>query len=172
MGDVTIKNFDKAYPYDLPFQKGQGYKLFHGYNGSFSHQGENALDFTMPEGTDIVAAREGVVVQVVQHNTESCAREECKKFNNYITVMHSDGTFAQYAHIKYNGAKFSVGDSVKKGDVIASSGNVGYSSGPHLHFVCFKGAFSNFETLETKFRIDTGERSSGLKEGTVYFRNY
>ena len=172
MGDVTNKKMDKDYQYDLPFQKGESYKLWQGYNGSFSHQDENSLDFTMPEGTKIVAAREGVVVKVVQNNTQSCNTKECAKYNNYVTILHPDGTFANYVHIKFNGAVVKQGDEVKKGALIAHSGNVGWSSAPHLHFVCYAGDFGKRNTLETKFKIDAGNKSIILKEGTVYTRNY
>ncbi|MFT3827875.1 MAG: M23 family metallopeptidase [Chitinophagaceae bacterium] len=172
LGDVTISRYDKDYVYDLPFQKGKSFRLFQGYNGSFSHQQENALDFTMPEGTEILAAREGIVVQLVQNNSESCPREECKKYNNYITIMHPDGTFSYYAHFKYNGAKVKLGDAVKKGDVIAYSGNVGWSSGPHLHFACFLPQFEKRRYIETKFKTDEGDKTEMLKEGNVYVRNY
>ncbi len=172
MGDVTITKYDRAFQYDLPFPKGTGYKLFQGYNGDFSHKNENALDFTMPEGTEVLAARDGIVVQIVINNNQSCLEEECKKYNNYITVMHSDGTFAKYVHIKYNGTKLNIGDTVKKGDVIAYSGNVGYSKGPHLHFVCFLGAFEKMNTLVTRFRTDKGTNAVLLNEGTVYLRDY
>ena len=172
MGDVTQQDYDKNYRYDLPFQKGGSYHLVQGYNGKFSHQGENSLDFTMPEGTEVVAARDGIVAEVVQNNTQACPREECKKFNNYITIMHPDGTFARYGHIKYNGAKFKIGDHVNKGDVIAYSGNTGWSSGPHLHFVCFLGGFDKWQTLETQFRIDKGDKAMVLQEGNTYARDY
>jgi murein DD-endopeptidase MepM/ murein hydrolase activator NlpD len=171
MGDITAKT-DYNYIYELPFLKGKSYSLFQGYNGSFSHKNENALDFTMPEGSEILAARDGIIVQVVQNNTESCNKEECKKYNNYVTVMHNDGSFAQYVHIKYNGAKFKIGEAVKKGDMIAYSGNVGYSSGPHLHFVCFAAGFETRNTLETIFKIDDGSKVSKLAEGNTYKRTY
>lgn len=171
MGDVTITDYDD-YDYDLPFQKGKSYNVYQGYHGSFSHQDENAIDFTMPEGSEILAAREGLVVQVVQNNTESCPSEACKKYNNYITVMHNDGSFSNYGHIQYNGARCKAGDMIRKGDIIAYSGNVGYSSGPHLHFVCFLGAFGKWNTLETRFKVDDGDRSVFLQEKTVYRRNY
>lgn len=172
MGDVTITNYDKLFEYDLPFQKGKSFKLYQGYNGSFSHQKENAIDFTMPEGTEILAAREGIAVEVVQNNNQSCPKEECKQYNNYITLMHPDGTFANYSHLKYYGAKIKLGDAVKRGDVIAYSGNTGWSSGPHLHFVCYTGAFGKRNSLETKFRVDNGNQSAFLKEGNNYTRNY
>jgi murein DD-endopeptidase MepM/ murein hydrolase activator NlpD len=170
MGDVT-KSADKTYAYDLPFQKGKSFKLFQGYNGIFSHQGEKSLDFTMPEGTEILAAREGTVVEVIQNNSMSCPRQECEKYNNYVTILHPDGSFSRYVHIKQNGSMFKPGDAVKKGDVIAQSGNVGWSSGPHLHFICFAGGFDKLQSLETRFRVDNGTETF-LKEGTFYTRNY
>ncbi len=86
--------------------------------------------------------------------------------------MHPDGTFATYAHIKYNGAKCKVGDTVKRGDVIALSGNTGWTSGPHLHFVCFLGGFDRWNTIETTFKIKGGQESAMLKEGIIYERQY
>lgn len=172
MGDVTLTNFDKTVVYDLPFRTGKSYRIFQGYNGTFSHQNENSLDFTMPEGTEISAARDGIVVQVVQNNTVSCPDKDCGKFNNYITIMHADGTFASYLHIKFNGSNFKLGDRVKQGDIIAYSGNVGWSSGPHLHFVCFLGGFGQRNTIKTLFRINKEGNSSLLKEGETYLKDY
>jgi murein DD-endopeptidase MepM/ murein hydrolase activator NlpD len=171
MGDVNAR-YDRSAVYDLPFQKGKAYKLFQGYNGRFSHQHENALDFTMPEGTELLAAREGLVVQIIQNNTESCPREECKKYNNYITIMHPDGSFANYTHIKLNGARVRTGDAVKRGDLIGFSGNTGWSSGPHLHFACFVAGLDKRNTLETKFRINNGDHAVVLSEGGTYERGY
>jgi len=172
MGDVYKTDYDRSFEYDLPFQKGKSYRVTQGYNGNFSHQNENAIDFTMPEGSEVLAARDGMIVQVVQNNTESCAKEECKKYNNYITIMHTDGTFARYTHIKYNGSKYKSGDTVKRGDLIAYSGNVGWTGGPHLHFVCFLGGFEKWNTIETKFKIDKADKAVALKEGNTYLRDY
>ncbi len=172
MGDLTLNNTDQRFEYDLPFRKGQRFKIYQGYHGVFSHQDENAIDFGMPDGADILVAREGLVVEIVQNNTESCPEEECKKYNNYIIVMHDDGTFAYYAHIKYNSAKCKVGDKVKSGDMIASCGNVGRTNGPHLHFACFTGSFGKWNTLSTKFKIDTGVQTAVLAEGQTYQRDY
>lgn len=172
MGDVTKTSFDNEQAYDLPFKKGASFRVFQGYNGNFSHKGENAIDFTMPVGTEILAAREGTVVKVVQNNTESCPKEECEKYNNYIMIMHRDGTFSSYAHIKYNGSAVKPGDEVKKSDLIGYSGNVGYTNGPHLHFVCFSATFGKRNTIETKFRVGKGEQVEILKESVQYLREY
>jgi hypothetical protein len=126
----------------------------------------------MPEGTQIRAARGGVVIAVVQQYNENCLRDECKKMANYILIYHSDGTIADYSHIQYNGASVAVGDTVKKGDIIAISGNTGYTRGPHLHFICFLPDFEKRRGLETKFRIGNGTSSAYLRENKGYKKNY
>lgn len=172
LGDITKTDYDLSFEYDLPFQKGKSFLVYQGYNGTFSHQNEKSLDFTMPEGTEILAAREGTVVQVIQNNTASCPREECRQYANYVTILHPDGSFATYAHIRLNGSKVKVGDTVKKGDVIAYSGNTGFSSGPHLHFSCFTPGFGKLNTVETKFRIDKGNQAALLQQGVTYTKDY
>jgi murein DD-endopeptidase MepM/ murein hydrolase activator NlpD len=66
-------------------------------------------------------------------------------------IYHEDGTFAEYVHLKKDGAQVSVGDMVSAGDFIAYSGNTGWSSGPHLHFMVFQftkeGTRKSFKTL-------------------------
>ena len=171
-GNVNSSAYDSSYQYDLPYKKGQGYLLFQGYNGRFTHQNENALDFEMPEGTEILAARDGIVVKAVQENTQSCAEKECQKFNNYILVYHADGTFAVYNHIRFNGAAVRQGDKINKGDMIAYSGKTGWASGPHLHFECYLPLLQDRRTIRTIFRIEHGSISEYLKEGNTYQRNY
>ncbi len=167
IGDVTLKNYNKDYQYDLPFRKGQSFNVYQGYNGNFSHQNENSIDFSMPEGTEIAAAREGVVVDFVSHNNKGCPTRNCIDQANYITILHPDGTFAQYYHLKQNGIKVNKGDQVKKGDVIGLSGNTGWSKGPHLHFVCYLPRVEENkyrETVKTLFRTGNGTKTEFLVE--------
>lgn len=56
-----------------------------------------------------------------------------KGWGQYIIVKHPDGAQTLYAHLERNSNKLRVGDPVKKGDVIARSGETGGASGPHLH---------------------------------------
>ena len=161
-----------VYNYSLPFQKGNSFSIFQGYNGSFSHQNENSLDFTMPIGTSILAAREGIVVKVVENNNQNCADRSCAAFNNYILLYHNDGTFSRYVHLKQNGAVVEEGDIVKENDLIGYSGNVGWSNGPHLHFMVFIQRIDKEETVKTKFKINDGKESAYLIEKATYTRNY
>lgn len=171
-GDHYQNDYDEDFEYYLPFQNTEAYKVDQGYNGSFSHQNENAIDFTMPVGTKIVAARGGIVIKVVDINYRRCEKKECEKFNNKIIIYHNDGTFAEYTHIKKKGAKVKAGDVIQRGQLIAESGNVGYSTGPHLHFVVFFQKLKERKTLKTKFKINDGTKTEFLVEKKEYLRNY
>lgn len=172
LGDASISQADPQIVYDLPFASGQPFRLFQGYFGSYSHQKEYALDFTMPEGTPILAAREGTCVEVVVNHNQGCPNRSCESYNNFITIMHSDGSFARYVHLKYQGSAIKPGDQVKRGTVIGYSGNTGYSSGPHLHFICFLGSLDGIRSFPTVFKIGSGNEQAQLQEGQTYVRNY
>lgn len=172
-GDSTLtKDKVEDYNYSLPFQQGKSFGIHQGYNGSFSHQGEHSLDFTMPVGTAILAARNGTVVKVVEENTRSCEDKSCAAFNNYVLIYHNDGTFSQYVHLKHNGASVNEGDTVKENDLIGYSGQTGWANGPHLHFMVFLQHIGSRETVATKFKINDGKETQILKEKVEYSRNY
>lgn len=174
-GDATIKTYDSDYKYDLPFQKGKSFTVHQGYNGTFSHQNENSLDFTMPEGTEILAAREGKVIDAVQSNNSGCPSVNCANQANYISILHSDGTIAQYFHLKQNGVKVKIGDTVNKGDIIGLSGNTGWTNGHHLHFVCYlpdPASPKQRSTVKTLFRTGDGSKTEYLSEKKTYLKGY
>jgi murein DD-endopeptidase MepM/ murein hydrolase activator NlpD len=171
-GDITQTSFEKNFSYQLPYPKGKSYKVFQGYNGQQTHQGVNALDFSLTEGSNIAAVRDGIVVKVVQNNNVHCIQPECAKLNNYILIVHNDGTFANYAHIQQNGAKVQEGDSVLQGQIIALSGNVGRTDGPHLHLEIFLQKLDNRTSLPTFFLTGSGTKKEILKEGNSYSRDY
>ncbi|MCW4469229.1 M23 family metallopeptidase [Flavobacterium sp. MFBS3-15] len=170
-GDITIQKADD-YIYDLPFAKGAEYQVWQGYNGTFSHQNENMLDFSMPEGTAVHAAREGIVVKVVESNSKNCPFKDCAQYNNYIVVLHADGSYAEYLHIKKDGAVAEPGDAIEKGQLIAYSGNVGWSDGPHLHLTVYLAGIDKKRSLKTKFRTGDGKTTEYLKEKSTYKKSY
>lgn len=131
---------EDSYRYTLPYAPGQAYRVDQGFNGAFSHSGDfqYAIDWNMPEGTPVHAARAGVVVGVMDGYTKGGANRKYQNFANYVMIKHADGTVAEYAHLQPQSAKVKVGDHVEQGQWIALSGNTGFSSGPHLHFFVYK----------------------------------
>lgn len=118
--------------YGLPFPPGRRFLLAQGVGGSFSHTGASAwsLDFAMPIGTPVHAARDGIVRQV---RTEASDRDLPLEMReaNFVSIAHGDGELSVYAHL--DSAHVRPGQAVRRGEWIASSGNTGYSTQPHLH---------------------------------------
>jgi len=131
---------DDSYRYSLPYAPGSSFRVSQGYDGKFSHKGSNrfAIDWRMPEGTPVHAARGGFVVKVKDDSDRGGGDVKFDTFNNYVLIRHDDGTLGQYCHLKKGGVKVREGDVVNDGDLLAHSGNTGFSSGPHLHFSVFK----------------------------------
>lgn len=171
-GNALQEDYDKDYVYWLPFETGKTQLVFQGYNGKISHQNANALDFNLKIGEKIYAAREGLVVDVAENNTRNCPDYSCAKFNNKIIILHSDGTYGEYLHLKFDGSEVNVGDKVTKGQFIGYSGNTGYSTGPHLHFSVFINRIDGTRTfLKTYFKTSKSEAEL-LEEKKTYTRNY
>ncbi len=169
-GDANKTSYDKDYIYTLPFEIGKTQQIYQGYNGKFSHQDKNCLDFNLKIDDKIYAAREGIVVETVEEYNQSCASETCSKFGNRIIIMHSDGTFAEYVHLKQNGVEINEGDAIEKGQFLGYSGNTGWSNGPHLHFSVFQiQRKGNRVYLATQFRTEKSERET-LVEKQFYKR--
>jgi murein DD-endopeptidase MepM/ murein hydrolase activator NlpD len=135
--------------YKFPFEGGApDWALAQGNNGTFTHNGFGrfAFDFTAAQGTSILAARRGEVLAITDENSGSCfcAKPTCDpaaciscttpNANNNLSVLHEDGTVANYKHFTQNGATVSEGDFVHRGDELAVVGNTGCSTTSHLHF--------------------------------------
>jgi len=79
------------------------------------------LDIAAPEGTPIQPIRPGTVVSAGKRGG----------YGNVVVLDHGDGTTSLYAHC--HELKVQKGDTVRRGDVIATVGSTGRSTGPHLH---------------------------------------
>ncbi len=131
--------------YQQPW-RGTGYIVSQGANGSFSHntpQSRYALDIAMPRGTPIYAARAGHVVKVKDGEEEGGRTAN----GNYVRVLHSDGTSSAYLHLLNGSMQVAEGQYVKAGTRLASSGNSGRSTGPHLHLVIQKPVAGRLESI-------------------------
>jgi len=128
------------YLYSLPFKKGKKFSVTQSFNGKFSHNNDisrYAIDFGLQIGDQVHAAREGIVVKVVENYKEAGGKEYMWKATR-IVILHDDGTTASYVHLDYEGVLVEEGDRVEKGQFIGYSGNTGFTRGPHLHFVVRK----------------------------------
>ena len=128
-----IKN-DTTYIYWLPYMPGKKFFLAQAANSHMSHKDELSLDFKMKKGSQICAAREGVVIEVKEDSDKGGLNDEYLSQGNHIIIQHNDGSIAQYWHLDKEGAFVNLGDTVQKGQLIGLSGNTGYTAFPHLHF--------------------------------------
>ena len=88
------------------------------------------VDFAGKDGSDIVAVESGVVTWATDRYG----------YGNLVEINHGNGYKTRYAHCKE--IKVSVGDVVRKGDLIALMGSTGRSTGPHVHFEVYKNGRS------------------------------
>ena len=94
----------------------------------FKVGGNDGINIALPEGTSVRAAEDGKVAY---------AGSALKGYGNLVLIRHSNGLVTAYA----NNGELDVksGDSVKRGQVIAKSGQTGDVSTPQLHFEVRKG---------------------------------
>jgi len=152
-------NHDDDYVYALPYRKGRTYRILQGYGSRFSHRGreEFAVDFDMPEGTPVHAARDGVVVRVVDTHDRGCWESGCGDYANFIVVLHDDSTTGEYYHLQKDGALVTVGERVTRGQLIGLSGNTGHTAMPHLHFAVYRATSGgNTQSIPVRFESADG----------------
>ena len=168
IGDATLQKADDLL-YALPYPKGKKYLVFQGYDGNFSHQGTKALDFNFKNGEPVHATRAGLVVNTKDDSNTHCSSKDCAKFNNFVRILHSDGTFGEYAHLKQSGVTVKPGDKVEKGQLIGYSGDTGWATGPHLHFSVYFNRLNGERTfISTKFKTKNHPEGELLEQGKIY----
>ena len=144
------------YEYSLPFKKGIRYRVVQGYGGLFSHRYIAAIDFEMPIGTPVCAARAGLIYSYKDDSDDGGFFSKYKNKANYIIIKHNDGSFGCYWHLKKNGASIKSG-YVSEGQQIGFSGATGQVLRPHLHFsVKLKLNYKMNSFVKTKFKTSNG----------------
>jgi murein DD-endopeptidase MepM/ murein hydrolase activator NlpD len=104
-------------------------RIIAGFGPKPNGQQNDGIDVAVPENTPIKAAEDGVVAY---------AGSELKGYGNLVLVRHPNGYVTAYAHAKELLVKR--GDQIKRGDVIAKSGQSGNVDAPQLHFEVRKGS--------------------------------
>jgi hypothetical protein len=160
------------YVYAPPYAPSKHFPIGQSYFGTYTHQkgkpDEYAVDIVMPEGTPVLAARAGTVIAYRDDSNTGGASEQYKECCNYINIKHEDGTYAAYVHLKHKGVAVQLGQAVAAGTVLGYSGQTGWVSKPHLHFMVYR--IEAPVTLKSiPFRTKTSEGIvPQLMEGQTY----
>ena len=161
-------------PYVLPWPAGKSYRLIQGYcppNAAWGHHNWFAYDFDTAINDTLIASRAGTVIAMQEFNengTRVCGQQK----ENWVFVLHEDGTVMQYVHLTKNGSFVSVGESVEQGQAIGLSGDSGCSSGPHVHVALFQDRthYGRQSTRPLAFSNANGSLDvrGGLVQGQTY----
>jgi len=142
---------------DAPITSLYGWRIHPIYGTRKWH---NGIDVGVPENSPILASG-SATVSVINPDPSAPA-------GIFVILKHDDGKESSYSHL--NEVLVSRGERVKKGDLIALSGNTGGSTGPHLHWVVRDRAKSLREGgdvnplnyLRGKYKLKTGGYIKGL----------
>jgi murein DD-endopeptidase MepM/ murein hydrolase activator NlpD len=104
-------------------------KVITSYGAKTNGKANDGINVAVPEGTPVKAAEDGVVAY---------SGNELKGYGNLILVRHSNGYVTAYAHASELLVKR--GDTIKRGQIIAKSGQSGEVGSPQLHFEIRKGS--------------------------------
>ena len=104
-------------------------KVITSYGAKTNGKANDGINLAVPEGTPVKAAEDGVVAY---------SGNELKGYGNLVLVRHANGYVTAYAHASELLVKR--GDTIKRGQVIAKSGQSGEVGSPQLHFEIRKGS--------------------------------
>ena len=104
-------------------------KVITAYGAKANGKANDGINLAVPEGTPVKAAEDGVVAY---------SGNELKGYGNLVLVRHSNGYVTAYAHASELLVKR--GDTIKRGQIIAKSGQSGEVGSPQLHFEIRKGS--------------------------------
>lgn len=153
-------------PYILPWRAGLSFTVGQGNCTDGSHEvGSSdafAYDIDMPIGTELIAVRAGSVLSVEERFVDG---NRTPGEENYVNILHEDGTVSVFYHLTRDGALVTVGERVSQGQLIGRSGDTGDSTEPHVHFQV--DACQDCGSRPVTFR-NTRAHPGGLVEGETY----
>ena len=126
--------------------QGEGGHLTHFFSGNL-----HAIDFRCPVGTEMLAVGDGVIVDVQdKHTLSGVGVSNLFSWNSILMELDSEEPLlVEYVHI--SSSAVAVGDRVIKGQVIGTTGSVGFSPEPHLHFGAYRSREPTAPTVRVRF---------------------
>jgi hypothetical protein len=139
-------------PYRAPFALAQSFVVSQAPPLAITHRdtgSRNAIDIACTRRYGGARRARGLVITSrTAFRAGSTPRSAMKRT---VQVLHDDGTNAVYAHLQMDTIRVRPGQRVERGEYIANSGNTGFSSGPHLHFVVVRNAGFRSESVPVVF---------------------
>jgi murein DD-endopeptidase MepM/ murein hydrolase activator NlpD len=136
-----------------------------GFGGAGHHKGRamhHACDFECDEGTPVCAVATGTITRVVDSKRLGAGHVDLLPEANELQLRLEDGSVAVYLHLAQGSARVAAGEHVAAGQVLASSGNVGFTTGPHLHFQLNRDGAADEEAQTQMFAFADGAHSGGV----------
>ncbi len=123
-----------------------------------------SIDILMPEGTPVIAARTGYVMDLSGQfggdrvNGIVQVWDDLAKMGSYVRIIHDDGTWAEYLHLKPGSVTVKTGSRVEAGTQIGLSGMSGSSTRPNLQFTVLKSAGGFGDAVSQPIKMEMAGR--------------
>ncbi len=159
----------------LPWQPDVGFRVTQGHNtGSHTGNGAWAWDFGLPEGTDVLAAHDGVVRRTKSDSTIGGCSSTYANDANYVVLDRGDGLESLYLHL--SAVYVSAGQTITRGELLGKSGQTGWACGAHLHFQIQMspdggGTTTWYNPSVHEYFYDTGDATDPAPGTTVVSKN-
>ena len=171
--DVLGARHEPGARYRLPWLPGHAFYVIQAPGGKIvthdTPDSRDAIDFALPEGTAVTAARGGIVADTEAGFSVGRADRALAERANYVRVLHEDGTIGLYLHLRRGGVSVTPGQRVEAGSLLGFSGNTGYSSGPHLHFAVLRveraGDRLGYESVPVRWVAGNPPAEIAVKQG-------
>lgn len=132
----------RSYPFRRTYPVGTRYRYSSG-------AGHYAYDFLTPMGTDVLAVRDGVILDCNDGEPDNAPRRWSGMPSNWILLGYRNALGQKrtvyFQHLKRDSLRVKKGDLVKAGQWIAETGNSGFSSGAHCHIHVMRGWRNRYE---------------------------
>jgi murein DD-endopeptidase MepM/ murein hydrolase activator NlpD len=164
LGEPGVEHKPDA-PYRAPFALAREFRVTQAYPTHVTHVDASsayAVDFAMPVGTQIYAARAGTVIEVASQYFDASSDPNRATRANVVRILHADGTMGLYAHLNWDSIRVRPGQVVERGEYIADSGNTGFSTGPHLHFAVIRNDGLRHKSLPVQFLRRSGGAAAAV----------
>eukprot|EP00040_Diaphanoeca_grandis_P025366 m.140429 g.140429 ORF g.140429 m.140429 type:complete len:385 (-) comp30113_c0_seq1:86-1240(-) len=150
---------------------GQGpYLCTQGIGGRLTHffpESFHAFDLRCPEGTPVLALADGKVVEITQESKISGVHCDNLTEWNSVSIEISGSILIEYVHISPHTCSLKVGDSVKAGQELCKSGNVGFTPEAHVHIEAHNSKDPKGPSVKIEL-VDSSGKAYVPEAGKIY----